>query len=133
MRAQVLRSESCALRYNECKQIFILNVPKKEHLFKSCPTSQCRGCSMAMYNQLKFKILWKLYHLGCWGKGHIAKRDVCKGLPPHEISACFGVLENLRKNGLVLRKKHKHGDPYRYFLNRKRYKEIREFLEKFES
>ena len=86
---------------------------------------------LATPDQLKFKILWKLYHQGCWGKGHIAKRDVCKGLPPHEISSCFGVLDDLVKRKMVLKKKHKHGDPYRYFLNRQKIKEIMDFLKKF--
>lgn len=86
--------------------------------------------SLATPDQLKFKILWKLYHKGCWGRGHIAKRDICKGLPSQEINNCFGVLEDLRKEGVVVRKRHKHGDPYRYYLNRNRIKEIREFLEK---
>lgn len=88
---------------------------------------------MATPDQLKFKVLWKLYHQGCWGKHHIAKRDICKGLPPHEISNCFGMLEDLVKQKLVARKKHKHGDPYRYYLNRQRIKEIREFLKRFET
>lgn len=78
-----------------------------------------------------FKILWKLFHQGCWGKGHIAKRDICKGLPPEQVALCFNVLEDLRKANMVRRKRHKHGDPYRYFLNRNKYKEILDFLEKF--
>ena len=86
---------------------------------------------MATYDQLKFKILWKLYHRGCWGKGHLAGRDVCKGLPSHEIGSCLGVLEDLVKQGLVRRRRHEHGDPYRYYLDRRRFREIRDFLELF--
>jgi hypothetical protein len=81
--------------------------------------------------QLKFKILWKLYHYGCWGKRHVAGRDVCKGLPSHEIRDCLKVLDGLVKEKLVVRMKHRYGDPYRYYLNRGRIKEIREFLERF--
>ena len=78
-----------------------------------------------------FKILWKLFHQGLWGKGHIAKRDICRGLPPEQVDLCFTVLKDLRKANIVGRKRHKHGDPYRYFLNRNKYKEILDLLEKF--
>ena len=90
----------------------------------------CEDSVVATYDELKFKVLWKLYHLKCWGSRHIAGRDIPKGLPPSEVGGCLGVLDDLVRQGLVARKKHKYGDPYRYYLNRHRYEEIRAFLEK---
>jgi len=83
---------------------------------------------MATSDQLKFRIVWKLFHKGCWGKGHLAGRDICKGLPPEERNACFEALSDLVRENLVVRKKHEHGDPYRYYLNRHRLGEIRKIL-----
>jgi len=85
---------------------------------------------------LKFRVLWKLYNHGYWGKRHIAKRDICKGLPSHEQGNCFGVVADLVKSGVIVRIKHRnkaHGSTDRYFLNRSALKEIKEFLEGFEE
>jgi len=48
-----------------------------------------------------------------------------------EPGSAGDVLEDLRRAKLVMRKKHKHGDPYRYFLNRIKRKEISALIEKF--
>lgn len=86
---------------------------------------------MATYEQLKFKVLWKLYHHRYWGAKHIDIRDIPKGLPSHEISACLDVVHDLVRKGWLVKKKTKRGD--RVFLNPRKGKEIKQFLEKFES
>ena len=86
---------------------------------------------MATYDQLKFKILWKLYHHRYWGKHHTPIKNVPKGLPPHERGACFEVMTDLIKDKWLVKKKTKHGEDV--YLNPKKNKEIKRFLEEFET
>lgn len=86
---------------------------------------------MATFQQLKFKILWKLYNHHYWGKRHTPIDNVPKGLPPHEKGICVDVIEDLLREGLLIRKKTKHGEDVS--LNPAMASEIRRFLEEFEK
>jgi len=88
------------------------------------------GLFMATRNQLKFKVLWKLYHHHYWGKRHTPKNNLPKGLPPHERGPCLEVVEDLIRDGWLLIKKTKHGEDLS--LNPRRANEIKRFLESFE-
>ena len=82
---------------------------------------------MATYQQLKFKILWKLYNAHYWGRRHTPRENVPKGLPSHERGRCLKVISDLVKEGCLIRKKTKHGEDVS--LNPRMAKEIRKYLE----
>ena len=84
---------------------------------------------MATPRELRFKILWKLYHHHYWGNRHTPKENVPKGLPSHERGSCLEVVSDLVREGLLLRKRTKHGDDVS--LNPRMAKKILEFLETF--
>lgn len=86
---------------------------------------------MATPRQLRFKILWRLYHLHYWGRRHTPKENLPKGLPSHEKGMCFEVISDLVREGILIRKKTKHGDDLS--LNPLRAKEILEFIESFST
>ena len=84
---------------------------------------------MVTYEQIKFRIIWKLYHHHYIGGKHTAIENIPKGLPTSEHGACMGVVEDLVREGLLILKKTSYG--MRVSLNKKRIKEIREWLEQF--
>lgn len=51
------------------------------------------------------RIMAKLHRLGYWGKHHIDKRDICKGVAKHEIGHCKSVVKELIKAGWLERRK----------------------------
>ena len=54
-------------------------------------------------------ILYKLYRHGVFGKHHMLEDNLLRGFPPDQIAALRGALENLKREGTVLRKSTKHG------------------------
>lgn len=86
---------------------------------------------MATSRELKFKIVWKLYHHHYWGKRHTPKENIPKGLPAHERGPCFEAVSDLVREGWLLLKKTKHGDDLS--LNPRLAKEILAFLESFQA
>lgn len=81
--------------------------------------------------QVKFKILWHLYTHGYFGKRHTPIESLKRGLPSHFKGEAIGVAWELIHEGLLIAKKTVHGTDVS--INPRRAKEIREFLEKFET
>ncbi len=68
-----------------------------------------------IFNDIRKVILKKLYHLGCWGKGHVSESNLPKGFPPHLRGSVIDVAQELRKqNFLVMRPS---GHDRQWYLN----------------
>jgi hypothetical protein len=61
-------------------------------------------------------IVSKLKSEGRWGKGSMYEKNVLTGLPDKGIGS--RVLDALRGQKIILRKRHKHG--WKYYLNKER-------------
>lgn len=81
--------------------------------------------------QVKFKILWHLYTHGYFGKRRTPIESLKRGLPSHLKGEAIDVARELIREGLLMAKKTAHGIDVS--INPKRAKEVREFLEKFET
>lgn len=76
------------------------------------------------YNRIESTIVEKLFHYGCWGKGHLLVIRLKRGIPPEDVGYVDKVLKELIKKKIVLIKKTKHG--IAAFLNSDKRKEIDE-------
>ena len=61
------------------------------------------------YDRIESTIVEKLFHYGCWGKGHLLTIRLNKGIPPEDVGHVDKVLKELIKNKIILIKKTKHG------------------------
>ena len=63
----------------------------------------------------------------CWGKGSMYLDNIKKsGFKNNETPLVEDVINGLVKQGLAMKKKHKHG--WKYFLNMERYDKIKEII-----
>tara|TARA_Y100000310_G_scaffold336853_1_gene422468 strand:+ start:1383 stop:1658 length:276 start_codon:yes stop_codon:yes gene_type:complete len=80
------------------------------------------------YHRIELAIIKKLFHYGCWGKGHLLIIRLKKGIPREDLQYVGKVLRELNKKEIVLVKKTKHGDAV--FLNKMKRKDIYEIISK---
>jgi len=59
--------------------------------------------------QVKFKILWHLYHHGYFGKRHTPIESLKRGLPNHLKGEAENVARDLIREGTLTAKKTAHG------------------------
>ena len=83
--------------------------------------------SNADYLKIKKNIIKRLYSNKAFSKGHLLYERLTSGIPPHLTGFVNVVLDDLIKEGLVIKYgKTKYGDAYQ--LNVKRLKEIEESI-----
>lgn len=56
------------------------------------------SCSFSKYELF---IIWKICYKNRWCDKHIAKRDLCKGRPKHEIDLYVDAVKSLVKDGFL--------------------------------
>ena len=83
--------------------------------------------SSADYLRIRKNIIKRLYANKAFSKGHLLYERLTSGLPPHLAGFVSQVLDDLIKEGLVIRYgRTKYGDAYQ--LNIQRLKEIEEII-----
>ena len=53
------------------------------------------------FSKYELYIIWKICYRNRWCNKHIAKRDLCKGRPSHEINSYKDAVENLVRDGFL--------------------------------
>ena len=59
-------------------------------------------------SEIRKVLLKKLFHLGCWGKGHVSESNLSKGFPPHLRGLVIEVAYELRKQELLVMRPSGH-------------------------
>lgn len=62
-----------------------------------------------------WSLLKKLYKMNCWGKHHVCESNLQKGFPKHLRGRVLYVAEELRKQGLLVKRPSHH--EYQWYLN----------------
>ena len=66
------------------------------------------SCSFSKY---ELYIIWKICYKNRWCDKHVAKRDLCKGRPKHEINMYMDAVKSLvRDNFLMVYKSQSRND-----------------------
>ena len=76
--------------------------------------------------EIKLRILRKLYIRGCWGTRHTSESNLQKGFPPYIRGKILDLADELRKEGFLI-KKPTHHDA-QWYLNWDKKKEIEELI-----
>ncbi len=64
---------------------------------------------------IRFQLIWKLFHNGAFGKGSLYEETLLGGIPKHLIRKAREELNNLIKEGLICQKPKKYG--LKYYLD----------------
>ena len=78
------------------------------------------------FNDIKKVLLKKLYHLGCWGKGHVCESNLPKGFPPHLRGFVLDVAMKVRKEGFMVMRPSGHDR--QWYLSTAKRKEIEDAI-----